>query len=83
MQCCYLNVFAYINECIDVNTALKKFLQIYELFGYDTPVSKKFPTLASPRLYLVIFFQIYAVQWPEWYILVQPKVNKVRKVAKL
>ncbi len=22
----------YINECIDVNTALKKFLQIYELF---------------------------------------------------
>jgi hypothetical protein len=26
MQCCYLNVFVfvYINECIDVNTALKK-----------------------------------------------------------
>ncbi len=46
MLCCYLNVFVfvfvlknipfismiYINECIDVNTALKKFLQIYELF---------------------------------------------------
>ncbi len=25
----------------------------------DTSVSKKFPTLASPRLYLVVFFQIY------------------------
>jgi hypothetical protein len=25
-------VFVYINECIDVNTAFKKFLQIYEFF---------------------------------------------------
>ncbi len=53
----------YINECIDVNTALKKFLQIYELFAYDQSVScivsKTFPTQASPRLYLDIFFQIY------------------------
>ncbi len=46
MLCCYLNAFVlfisyiwknipfismvYINECIDVNIALKKFLQIYE-----------------------------------------------------
>ncbi len=29
------------------------------LFWQETSVSKKFPTLASPRLYLVIFFQIY------------------------
>jgi hypothetical protein len=49
----------YINECIDVNTAFKKFLQIYELFAQDPTVSKEFPMLASPRLYLVIFFQIY------------------------
>jgi hypothetical protein len=49
----------YINKCIDVNTAFKKFLQIYELFGLDQSVSKKFPTLARPRLYLDIFFQIY------------------------
>jgi hypothetical protein len=49
----------YINECIDVNKALKTFLQIYELFEEDPIVSKKFPTLASPRLYVVIFFQIY------------------------
>ncbi len=49
----------YINECMDVNTALKKFLQIYELFGLNESVSKKFPMLASSRLYLVIFFQIY------------------------
>jgi hypothetical protein len=41
----------YINECIDVNKALKKFLQIYELFEEDPIVSKKLPTLASPRLY--------------------------------
>ena len=52
----------YINEClVDVNTALKKFLQIYELFVKVPTVSKKFPTLASPRLYLDIFFQIYVV----------------------
>ena len=25
--------YGYINECIDVNTAFKKFLQIYELFA--------------------------------------------------
>ena len=49
----------YINECTDVNTALKKILQIYELFAKDPSVSKKFLTLASPRLYLDIFFQIY------------------------
>ncbi len=41
----------YINECIDVNKALKTFLQIYELFEEDPIVSKKFPMLASPRLY--------------------------------
>jgi hypothetical protein len=23
LLCCYLNVFVYINECIDANTALK------------------------------------------------------------
>ena len=46
----------YINECIGVNTALKKFLQIYELFAYYPTVSKEFPTLASPR-----FFQIYGL----------------------
>jgi hypothetical protein len=49
----------YINKCIDVNAAFKKFLQIYELFGLNQSVSKKFPTLASTRLYLDIFFQIY------------------------
>jgi hypothetical protein len=27
MLCCYLNVFVYINECIDVNTALKNSLK--------------------------------------------------------
>jgi hypothetical protein len=50
----------YINESIDVNTALKKFLQMYELFGKDTSVYNKFPTLASgkPMLYLGIFFQM-------------------------
>ena len=30
------------------------------MFIVQATVSKKFPTLASPRLYLVIFFQIYA-----------------------
>jgi hypothetical protein len=49
----------YMSGCIDVNTALKKCLQIYELFSEDPTVSKEFPMLASPRLYLVIFFQIY------------------------
>jgi len=49
----------YINECKDVNTDLKKFLQIYELFAKDPTVSKEFPMLTSPRLYLDIFFQIY------------------------
>jgi hypothetical protein len=42
----------------------KKFLQIYESFAKDPTVSKEFPTLASPRLYLDIFFQIYAEYWP-------------------
>ncbi len=51
----------YINECKDVNTALKKFLQIYELFRLEQSVSKKFPMLASPRMYLDIFFQIYGL----------------------
>ncbi len=41
------------------NSALKKFLQIYDLFTYDPTVSKEFPSLTSPRLYLYIFFQIY------------------------
>ncbi len=41
----------YINECIDVNTAFKKFLQIYELFAQDPTVSMEFPTLASPGLF--------------------------------
>ncbi len=49
----------YINECIDVNTAFKKFLQIYELFVYDPTVSEEFPMLASPSLHLDKFFQIY------------------------
>ncbi len=49
----------YINECIDVNTALKKFLQIYELFVKDPTVSKEFPRLASPRLYLVIVSHLW------------------------
>jgi hypothetical protein len=52
----------YINECIDVNTALKKFLQTYELFLLDPTVSEEFPMVASPRLYLVIFFQIYGIE---------------------
>jgi hypothetical protein len=39
--------------------SFKKFLQIYELLGWETSVSKKFLMLASPRLYLRIFFQIY------------------------
>jgi hypothetical protein len=34
------------------------FLKIYQLFGWDQSVSKKFPMLASPRLCLGIFFQI-------------------------
>ncbi len=50
----------YINECLDANTAFFKILQIYELFTQDPTVSKEFPKLASPRLYLDIFFQIYA-----------------------
>ncbi len=37
-----------------MSTQLKKFLQIYELFAQDPTVSKEFPTLTSPRLYLVI-----------------------------
>ncbi len=45
-----------------MSTQLKKFLQIYELLRQDTSVSKKFPMLTSPRLYLVIFFQIYSRQ---------------------
>jgi hypothetical protein len=49
----------YINEYIDVNTALKKFLHIYELFAKDPTVSKEFPMQASSRLYLDILFQIY------------------------
>ncbi len=48
----------YINECIDVNTALK-ILQIYELFAYDLTFSKEFPMLASPRLYLVILSNLW------------------------
>ncbi len=49
----------YINECMNVNTALRNLLQIYELFAQDPTVSKEFPLLASPWLYLGIFFQIY------------------------
>ncbi len=40
---------------------LNKFLQIYELFGKDTLFSMKVPMLASPRLYLDLFFQIYGL----------------------
>ncbi len=42
-----------------MSTQLKKFLQIYEFFTLDPTVFKQFPMLASPRLYLDIFFQIY------------------------
>jgi len=39
--------------------SFKKFLQIYELFAKDPTVSKEFPMLASPRLYLVILSNIW------------------------
>ncbi len=51
----------------EMSTKLKEFLQIYELFRWDTSVSKKFPMVASPRLYLDIFFQIYeAIYGNRW-----------------
>ncbi len=40
-----------------MSTQLKKFLQVYVLFAWDATVSKKFPTLASPKLHLDIIFQ--------------------------
>ncbi len=40
--------------------SFSKILQIYELLVYDPSVSKKLPTLASPWLYVDIFFQNYA-----------------------
>jgi hypothetical protein len=46
----------HFNECIDVNTTLKKSFKSYELFMQDPTVSKEFPMLASSRLYLDIFF---------------------------
>ncbi len=60
--------------------SFKKFLQIYELFGYDTPVSKKFPTLASPRLYLVKFFQIYYGIPPKFTITLAQVSNVCRPI---
>ncbi len=60
----------YINECMEVNTALKKFLQIYELFAQDQRVSKEFPTLASPRLYLVILSNLWCNLFDEVVVVV-------------
>ncbi len=52
----------YINEWIDVNTALKIPSNLWVVCvgsTIDPSVSKTFPMLASRRLYLDIFFQIY------------------------
>ncbi len=50
----------YIHECIDVNTALKKFLQIYELFVKDpSMINQILRNFLRHRLYHDIFFQIY------------------------
>ena len=57
----FLSFLWFILINAQMSTQHKKFLQIYELFGQDTSVSKKFPMLASPRWYLGIFFQIYDV----------------------
>ncbi len=49
-----------INECIDVNTALKNSFKSMSCSHRIHQFQQKFPSLASPRLYLDIFFQIYA-----------------------
>ncbi len=51
----------YFNECFDVNTVLKNSFKS-ELMAQDKTVSKEFPMLASPSLYLDIFLQIYALE---------------------
>ena len=53
-----------------MSTQLKKFLQINELFAQDPTVSKEFPTLASPRLYLVILSNLCVEHSPR-----HPKVE--------
>ncbi len=39
----------YMNECIDIKTVFKKFLQIYELFAQDPTVSCAGMPQAVPR----------------------------------
>ncbi len=51
--------------------SLKKFLQIHEVFAQDPTVSKEFPALASPRLYLVILSN-HITDWSMNEKLVQP-----------
>jgi hypothetical protein len=47
-----------VNECIDVNTALKNFFKSVSC-SCRIHRFKKFPMLARPKLYLDILFQIY------------------------
>ncbi len=56
----FISFLCFILMNASMSSQLKKFLQIYELFAQDPTVSKEFPMLASPRLYLDIFFQNYA-----------------------
>ncbi len=60
----------YINECIDVNAALKNPLNVWVIrVGSNSFQGISYGGMASPRLYLDIFFQIYGdtclyLSWP-------------------
>jgi hypothetical protein len=75
MLCCYLNVFVFLylwmHRC---QHSLKFPSNLWVVWVGYTSVSKKFPLLASPGLYLGIFVHIYEDvnvknlrQWPRWY----------------
>ncbi len=57
----FLSFIWFILMNAQMSTQLLKNPSNLWLFGQDQSVSKKFPMLASPRLYLDIFFQIYGL----------------------
>ncbi len=49
----------YINKCIDVNTAWKKFLQIYEFFCKGSISFQEISYAGKPQVVSRYIFQIY------------------------
>jgi hypothetical protein len=58
MLCCYLNVFVfvYINECIDVNTALKNAFKYMSFLGRIHQFPRNFLRWQAPGLNVIKLF---------------------------